>query len=74
MTETDRLWYAVALAHNFTGRRPNEIDLTRPPALGPHKKGWPQYVAALVELVQKAAWGRGGLKLEYNRFLTRGPK
>lgn len=45
------------------------IDLTRPPALGRHKEDWSDYIGTLLALVQKAAHGRGGLKLDYGRFL-----
>lgn len=69
MTETDHLWYTVALAHGLETDR--GIELTRPPALGRKKKDWERYVTALLMLVQKAAHGRSGIKLEYNRFLIR---
>lgn len=73
MTDLDRLWYVVALAHGghtLKGGR-EEIDLTRPPTMGRRKEGWVAYVTALNMLVQKATRGQGGLKLEYNRFLSR---
>ena len=73
MTETDRLWYTGALAHGghtLKGDR-EEIDLTRPPALGRKKKDWARYVTALLMLVPKPGPGHRGLKLEYNRFLSR---
>lgn len=79
MTDLDRLWFTVALAHGSPvgpERRPgrDEIDLTRRPAFGRGKKGWVAYVTALVQLVEKAAHGRSGVTLEYSRFLTREPR
>ena len=73
MTPLDRLWYTVVLAHGghtLKGGR-EEIDLTRSPALGRGKRYWVDYMTALVQLVRKAAHGRSGIGLEYNRFLSR---
>ena len=78
MTKLDELWYEVEVAHRLGKRVTDDgrwqIDLSQPPSLGPARKrheAWSRYIAALMTLVQKAAQGREGLKLEYNRFLSR---
>lgn len=78
MTPLDKLWYTVALRHGGhrlaqDGKR-DEIDLMWPPALGRSRHQWGAYLTALVMLVQKAAHGRSGIKLEYNRVLSRKAK